>query len=279
MTRYSAQTLTSYDLLKVLAIVLTIVDHAGHHFFPDEMWLRILGRLCVPMWFFLIGYARTEAIPRSLIVAGGAVAASALIAGQYLFPLNILFTFAILRRLRTPIALRATEGPEQLRGWFLLLLFAAVPTGLLSDYGSMGMLFVLHGYIQRRREALRDRLTDRHIALFAGFSYLAFGLQQGVMLPSLDGLQAVGLMAGLAGVGLMLHRFRPVDFPGLSKAAGAAGRAVLGFTGRQTLWIYAAHIIIFRAVCLWLYPEQYVFMEWHILPPGMMYLLAKKGLL
>lgn len=279
MTRYSANTLTSYDLLKVLAIVLTIVDHAGHHFFPDEMWLRILGRLCVPMWFFLIGYARTEEIPRSLLIGGGVVMASALIAGQYLFPLNILFTFAILRRLRTTIALRATEGPEQLRGWFLLLLFAAVPTGLLSDYGSMGMLFVLHGYIMRRREALRERLTDRQIALFAGFSYLAFGLQQGLMLPSLDAWQAAGLMAGLAGVGMMLHVFKPAEFPRFSKAAGAAGRAVLGFTGRQTLWIYVAHLVLFRAVCMALYPEQYVLLEWHILPPGMMFLLMKKGLL
>ncbi|MCL4677811.1 MAG: hypothetical protein KJ017_04355 [Alphaproteobacteria bacterium] len=279
MTRYSAQTLTSYDLLKVLAIVLTIIDHTGHHFFPDEMWLRILGRLCVPIWFFLVGYARTEEISRSLIAGGAVVAASALIAGQYLFPLNILITIAILRRLRTPIAMRATAGPENLRGWFLLLLFAAVPTGLFSDYGSMGMLFVLHGYMMRRREVLSSRLTDTHIALFAGFSYLAFGLQQGLMLPSLSVLQAVGLMVGLAGIGLLLHRFKPVDFPKFSKMAGFMGRAVIGFTGRQTLWIYVVHIVLFRAVCMVIYPEQYVFLGWEILPPGMMYLLMKKGLL
>ena len=278
MTRSYSKTLTSYDLLKALAVILMIVDHVGHHFFPDEMWLRILGRLCVPMWFFLIGYARTDKVPRSFLAGGTIITASAIISGQYLFPLDILFTIAILRRMRSAIALRATEGPEKLRAWFLLLLFAAVPTGMVFEYGSMGMLFVLHGFIVRRREVLSGRLSDKHIALFTGFSYMTFGFQQGLMLPSLDGWQGAGLLAGLAGVGMMLHVFRPVEFPDLSRLVMLPGRALLAFTGRHTLFIYVAHILLFRGICMAIYPEKYVFLDWHIAPPGMVYLLMKKGI-
>ena len=56
--------LTSYDLLKSLAVILMICDHIGYFFFPEEMWFRTLGRLCLPIWFFLIGYARGDEVSK-----------------------------------------------------------------------------------------------------------------------------------------------------------------------------------------------------------------------
>ncbi len=49
MNKILPRDLTSYDLLKTLAVILMIIDHVGHHFFPDEMWFRVVGRLCVPI--------------------------------------------------------------------------------------------------------------------------------------------------------------------------------------------------------------------------------------
>jgi len=53
-------TVTSYDVWKTLAVLLMIIDHIGAYFLPDEQGLRILGRLCVPIWFFLVGYAQSR---------------------------------------------------------------------------------------------------------------------------------------------------------------------------------------------------------------------------
>ena len=37
------QELTSYDLLKTLAVVTMIIDHIGLYFFPDDVGWRIVG--------------------------------------------------------------------------------------------------------------------------------------------------------------------------------------------------------------------------------------------
>jgi hypothetical protein len=57
--------ITSYDVLKTLAVFLMIVDHVGFFFYPDIEMLRVIGRLSAPIWFFLIGFARARDVPFS----------------------------------------------------------------------------------------------------------------------------------------------------------------------------------------------------------------------
>src|SRR5687768_12599522 len=89
--------ITSYDLWKTFAVIFMVFDHVGFYFHPDEMGWRIAGRLCVPVWFFLIGYARSRDIgPRLWLGAGILVVANA-VAGMAVLPLNILATMIIIR--------------------------------------------------------------------------------------------------------------------------------------------------------------------------------------
>jgi len=269
MTQDRPVCLSSYDLLKALALVLMVTDHVGHHFYPDEMWFRVLGRLCVPIWFFLIGYARTDAIPPKILFGGAVVTLSALVAGQYVFPLDILFTIAIIRRKRNRCAILATQSPQNLRGWFLLLVFAALPTGMLFEYGTAGMLFALQGFMARNREALGGRLKPWHTRLFAFSSVFFFGLLQGLMMPSLGAAQGAVLFAGLFAITALLERFRSVEYPVLTRYATRPGVFLLQIMGRRTLEIYVLHILLFRAICMVLYPESYAFWSWHWVPPGL----------
>ncbi len=261
--------LTSYDFLKALALILMIIDHVGHHFYPDEMWFRVLGRLCVPIWFFLVGYARTDAISARILLGGAVVTVSALVAGQYVFPLDILFTIALIRKARQGCAVRATQSPEALRGWMLLLLFAAVPTGLLFEYGTMGMLFALHGFIARNRAAIGDRLKPWHIRLFAFGGVFCFALLQGLMMPSLSAAQGGVLFVGLFAVTALLERFKAAEYPVLTRYVTRPGAFLIQVMGRRTLEIYVFHILLFRGVCMFLYPEAYGFWNWQWVPPGM----------
>ena len=42
------------NVLKVLAAVFMLVDHMGMLLFPDEEWLRVIGRLSMPLFAFMI---------------------------------------------------------------------------------------------------------------------------------------------------------------------------------------------------------------------------------
>lgn len=54
--------------LRSLAMVLMLIDHIGHTLYPDQMWIRYIGRLAFPIFAFLIsqGYRHTKNLPNYL---------------------------------------------------------------------------------------------------------------------------------------------------------------------------------------------------------------------
>ena len=49
-------------MLKIIAMVSMVFDHVGDMFFPEVMWLRMIGRLAMPIFSFCIaeGYIHTR---------------------------------------------------------------------------------------------------------------------------------------------------------------------------------------------------------------------------
>ncbi len=258
--------LTSYDLLKALAIILMVIDHTGHHFYPDDMWFRVIGRLCLPIWFFLIGYAKTTEIPNKLWAGGIIVTMSAIFSGQYLLPLNILFTIIVLRIMRASVVLRCFYSADGMRGIFLILVFLTFPTAILFEYGSITMLFVLIGYALRNKDELAKDIDLQYIKIFAALSFLAFYILQGINLPHISEAQALFMFAGFTVIGFMLWNFRPAKYVDADRYIAPSIIKVIQFMGRRTLEIYIGHILIFRAVCMYLYPDQYGFFDWNYIP-------------
>tara|TARA_R110001592_G_scaffold20926_9_gene84659 strand:- start:44231 stop:45055 length:825 start_codon:yes stop_codon:yes gene_type:complete len=269
MSKSLPKALTSYDLLKTLAIILTIVDHVGHFFYPEEMWFRTLGRLCIPIWFFLIGYANTTTVPKSFWIGGTVLVISAMVAGQYLLPLNILFTMAALRLYRAGVVRHSLPSFEALRGMFLILFFLGFPTAILCEYGALAMLMVLVGFIARRREDVYKNIDPKYVMGFVVATYVALYIMLGVQMPSLSTDQALFMMVGFIAIGVVLWRFRPVVYVDAHKYMAPSIIRILQFTGRRTLEIYVAHLLIFRAVAMYLMPDKFVFMDWHIAPPSL----------
>lgn len=261
--------LTSYDLLKAAAVLLMILDHLGHHFFPDEMWFRVAGRLCVPIWFFLIGYANTSVIPKRWFIAAAIVALSAVIAGQYLLPINILVTLILARYARGWIVVNGLRNGESLRGMFFILFLMSLPTALIFEYGTYGFLFVLLGVIVKNKEEVYDIVDQRYLKLFAFASFAMFYILQGVALPHASGPQALFMMGGFMGVGLVLWNFCSVTFDRAPKFMAGSFIWMFKLLGRRTLEIYVLHILIFRAICMYLYPEKYTFLDWEIIPQSL----------
>lgn len=266
MSKSLPKALTSYDLLKTVAIILMVVDHVGHFFYPDDMWFRTWGRLCIPIWFFLIGYANTTKIPNSWWIGGTVLVISSLIAGQYLLPLNILFTMAIFRIYRAGVVRHSLASAETLRGMFLILFFLGFPTAILFEYGALAMLMVLIGYITRRKEEVYERIEKKYVLLYVFCSYAALYLILGIAMPTLSGQQALLMLVGFIIVGVVLWRFKPVTYDNADKYVAPSVIKMLQFTGRKTLEIYVAHILIFRATAAYLYPEKYQILQWNWVP-------------
>ncbi|MFP4097494.1 MAG: TraX family protein [Alphaproteobacteria bacterium] len=262
MRRHLPKELTSYDLLKSLALILMICDHVGYFFYPEEMWFRTLGRLCLPIWFFLIGYARTSAVPWSFWVGGGIVLAVSMIAGRFLLPLNILFTMAFLRIYRDWVVRHGLASAEALRGMFFILLLLFFPSEILVEYGSLAMLIVVVGFIARRKEAVYKLIERKYVLIYVAAAFFSMYFIVGIKMPSLSNAQALVLTVGYPALGFLLWRFKPMVFEGARRYMAGSFIGLFKFMGRWTLEIYVAHIVIFQGLAFYFYPERYQFGAW-----------------
>ena len=133
--RHLPRDVTSYDLLKTFAVILMVIDHLGYYFYNEENWMRILGRGCAPILFFLAGYARTRELEPRLWIGLAIMEFGRLMAGMPMLPLNITATFLFVRMLIDRLMFYVTSKPEafwQINGTIILLI---LPTFFLFEYG------------------------------------------------------------------------------------------------------------------------------------------------
>lgn len=261
MKRGLPESLTSYDFAKTLAVGLMIVDHLGYYFFPEETWLRVIGRLCVPIWFFLIGYARSRDLSPRLWAGALILVAANIITGMSIIPLNILATIIAARLVIDPVMTRVLARRELYWPMMVIFLLLVPPTILLSEYGSHGLVLAVCGYLCRHRDKLENpRRTVEHYFVFAALSYFAvqmitfaFTMPQGAVFG-----------AGLALVFTALYFFRPLTFPHITQNWPAPLVRLLQFGGRRTLEIYVAHLIAFKVLALFTDPGRFALFDWKL---------------
>lgn len=257
-----SERLTSYDLLKALAVVLMILDHVGYYFYPQDMGFRVLGRLCVPIWFFLIGYAGTRPVPKSFWIGGAVLAFANLIAGAYLFPLSILFGLAFMRLWIDRIMARALRSYEALAGMFFLLLLLTFLGDIFVEYGTLGGLFAMLGALRARKDTLR--ISRIGMVLFVGGSVLAYILSQAFLFPTLSAGQFFTLCLGMILVVVLLFRFSPRSFSHLPYR-GFGAVPLLQLLGRRTLEIYVLHVVFLIGISVILNPQRFPFLDFKII--------------
>lgn len=254
--------LTSYDLLKAAAIILMIVDHIGYYFYPDEMWFRVIGRLCVPIWFFLVGYARSRDLSALIWIGTGVLVLASMGVGQSVFPLNVLGTMIAIRLLIDPLMQMMTRNAQSFVLFATMLTLAALPTYSLTEYGTQGLLLAIFGYIMRHnpqipgfleKGSLQNGYCLFTVFTFAALQQLTFGFAQ----P-----EFITMGIGIAAICLFLMMFRPVELPGLTRKLPFPVIAVLQILGRRTLEIYVLHLILFKILGAVLQPERFPLLQW-----------------
>jgi hypothetical protein len=250
-------TLNSYDLLKVAALLLMIVDHIGYYFFPEDNWPRVFGRLCVPVWCFLIGYARTRDFDFRMLLATFFLFLANFYSAPYVMPLSILLGMLITRLVIDRVANAMLKNVEVYSGLIILFTFLILPTGLIVEYGSLILLFALLGWLVRAEQDGHEKVTKliiySHIAactvVFTICQQLNFGF---------DNLQTQVLMWGTLLVSLCLRHFHMVQFAGTDRGLAGLLSAPLKWAGRHTLIIYLCHLLIFKYLGTIVNPDFFV---------------------
>ena len=191
--------------LKLIAMVSMVFDHVGDNFFPQAVWMRVIGRIALPIFAFCVaeGYCHTRdkgkylrrmglfalvsEIPFDLVTAGKVLEFS---------HQNIMLTFfwAILgltayERIRQK--LRRGGG---LLGAITLLLFllASIPLGLDYSMLAVGIIFL---YVLLRDKALawRNAAAMAFHALLRNKGIYWFGLLGFLFLFLYNGERGRGL--------------------------------------------------------------------------------------
>lgn len=233
--RTSADTpLDRWDLVKVVALLLMFVDHAGAFFYVDTQWLRAIGRGAAPIFLFLAGYAASLRIRRELPALALLMTASDFLLVGHLRVQNILVTI-ILCRLLLRFAERKTGFIQRPYEWFAGAV-ALIITLFVTQYGSMGFLLALAGYVRRRRERYPDAYSRRLFEL----SLLIYGAVEG-FLAGFDEWEfaLTGLVLALDYCLLLnLEARKPPAF-----ALPRPLRCLLKLASYHSAYIYAFHLI------------------------------------
>ena len=88
------------NALKIIAVVSMLIDHIGWQFFPDAIWLRIIGRIAFPIFAFFIAqgmfYTRSrKKYILNMLWIGLVSQVPYTFLSSRMYNLNIMFTFII----------------------------------------------------------------------------------------------------------------------------------------------------------------------------------------
>ncbi|MDR2760578.1 MAG: conjugal transfer protein TraX [Rickettsiales bacterium] len=142
-----------YDILKNIAFFIMLVDHFGFYLFQNIFFLRVIGRMSMPIFVILYGYSYKKSNPQILIF--GVIAFLARLRfGYQVFPLNILYTMYISGFALPP--LKNYYDNMKRRGCFALFL-AMFFTPLLAvsivfEYGALILYLMFFGALLKKEK-------------------------------------------------------------------------------------------------------------------------------
>lgn len=186
------------SVLKWIAVLTMVIDHVGAILFPDQIWMRVIGRVAFPVYAYCLaeGFRYTSDYRRYL----GRLALFAILSeipfdlAFYGVPFsfahqNVFFTLTlglillwVLERFREQLLLCA--------GAFVVLCFLA--QALHMDYGAGGLLMVFAFYLARQG-------TSPWIGWGIFVFINLFGYAGGVQWAAILALLPIGLYSGKAG--------------------------------------------------------------------------------
>lgn len=183
-------------ILKLLAAIFMLIDHAGLLLFPSQLWMRAVGRLAFPLFAYFIGEGffytknRLRYFLRIFLLGVACQIPYAVVGCP--FELGILITFSISLCLMELLARAQKEFREGSDGpaWLIAFMMAVVSVALLChhvtvDYGFFGILLPVWMCPFEKKSHRLAAFTLGLISLCIYYSYPALWSMQTLCLLSL----------------------------------------------------------------------------------------------
>lgn len=213
------------------------VDHVGAYLYPDILWLRAIGRVTFPVWFFLVGFSTKHRIRQDILWFSLLMIPLNPLTGVSVFPLNALVSIIIARLFMNLIDNRNLLEKEPLTLWVAIAIFGA-STSLMMEYGSFALMFACLGYITRH-----DLRGWRYRAFYI-LSFLFFVGWQ-IALFRFDLAQSLFVVIGMAAVCGYLYHF---NIQHLANPPGNWLTVPVRFLARNSLHYYFAHRAVLQTI-------------------------------
>jgi hypothetical protein len=228
---------TTTDALKCVGVLAFLIDHYGYFFAPGETEWRLIGRVASPIFFFLLGFARTRTVPWTWLAFGVLLTGlDAAATGRIGVTVNILLNFALLRFAVLPaVEAYALARPLPMAALVLACLPLIPLTDYVLEYGTGGWLWAFFGLSHR---AAMERAGAQAAWMRSAIGATATGayIVREIGDYRFDPLEAMVLVGLLSGVVLALVHFRRAALPWQPPRPMAA---LMRFCGRSSLEIYA----------------------------------------
>ena len=243
--RYGSE-VNSHDLLKISAITTMVIDHIGRFFLANNVWLRILGRMAAPQFFFLVGYSGSYRFKRSILLYGLALwvvnylVNPSTVTLEHILPINILISFTLIKALLNKYdPLGVSSGALIIL--LAVLMFLSLPTYLFIEYGTLGLCYAIGARLLRQRHQFCRLWMCITIIVHFGFesTFMLVGHPELSIwaLPLFYGLLAVVFIANLF---IFLHyNFR------IFNIEQKYVKTVAIYVSRYSLEIYFFHLSAF----------------------------------
>jgi hypothetical protein len=282
MSKNLTANLTTIDIIKALALIVMIVDHFGAYAYTalfssvdalqsgdSVFWLRLIGRMGLPVWFFLIGYSSSRRIDLSFLLWALVTVLTSITVGAYIIPLSALFTL-LAARVFLNLTIPFYKQSGETRFLVVVILTALIPwTYFLSEYGTLGFLIALIGYeVRQIRDSNGSVLSSAQKALMIYVTLLVCFVQ--MMIFNFTLIQNAVLYLGLAAVFYGLITVRFTEYPQFTSRLGRLPVSFIQLLGRRTLELYVLQYVCFIFLNWYLNPDSpvYGWFDWGWVLPG-----------
>ena len=193
-------------VLKLIAMVSMIFDHVGDNFFPDRVWMRVIGRIAMPIFAFCLaeGFSHTRdkmKYLRRMLVFGivSEIPFDLVTAGKVLEfshqNIMLTFTWAIAGLLLFDRVMEKMEGKGRyVLAALIFAVFFGASVFLRLDYNMLAMALIFVFYLLREKASwIRNAAAAAVHALLRNVGIYWFGLLGFIPILLYNGKRGRGL--------------------------------------------------------------------------------------
>lgn len=237
----------AHDTVKFLALFTMIIDHIGLYMVPGMAECRVVGRIAMPLFLFLVGYTHNseKKTKFDILYYGLGLYFFAYrlelwkgaepLAINTIFPFNILITIFITRYVLNLLE-KCVHKSYNLIGLFILFIMLYLFTSPFFEYGTLAFLFAMAGKLIRTQQF--NRLVNNSFLLATSIAYvsiqsLLFGF--GIFQIALFTVLMIAILMIMC-----LHTFKEIHI------SNVYADCIVKFVSRYSLQVYVGHVMLFK---------------------------------